>query len=29
MKPGVYDFLCDNFCGDEHETMHGRMIVDA
>src|SRR5947209_18205229 len=20
-KPGVYDFLCDNFCGDEHETM--------
>ena len=26
---GVYDFLCDNFCGDEHETMHGRMIVEA
>jgi cytochrome c oxidase subunit 2 len=28
-KPGVYDFLCDNFCGDGHETMHGRMIADA
>jgi cytochrome c oxidase subunit 2 len=28
-KPGVYDFLCDNFCGDGHETMHGRMIAQA
>jgi cytochrome c oxidase subunit 2 len=28
-KPGVYDFLCDNFCGDGHETMHGRMVVEA
>ena len=28
-KPGTYDFLCDNFCGDEHETMHGRMIAEA
>jgi cytochrome c oxidase subunit II len=28
-KPGVYDFLCDNFCGDGHEEMHGRMIVEA
>jgi cytochrome c oxidase subunit 2 len=28
-KPGVYEFLCDNFCGDGHETMHGRMIVEA
>ena len=28
-KSGVYDFLCDNFCGDEHETMHGRMIAQA
>lgn len=28
-KPGVYDFLCDNFCGDGHETMHGRMIAEA
>ena len=28
-KPGTYDFLCDNFCGDGHETMHGRMVVEA
>lgn len=28
-KPGVYDFLCDNFCGSGHETMQGRMIADA
>jgi cytochrome c oxidase subunit 2 len=28
-KPGVYDFLCDNFCGDGHEEMHGRMIVET
>jgi cytochrome c oxidase subunit 2 len=28
-KPGNYDFLCDNFCGDGHETMHGRMIAEA
>jgi cytochrome c oxidase subunit II len=28
-KAGIYDFLCDNFCGDGHEEMHGRMIVDA
>jgi cytochrome c oxidase subunit II len=28
-KPGVYDFICDNFCGDGHEEMHGRMIVEA
>jgi cytochrome c oxidase subunit 2 len=26
--PGVHDFLCDNFCGDGHEGMHGRMIVE-
>lgn len=26
-KPGSYDFLCDNFCGDKHEEMSGRMIV--
>ena len=26
-KPGEYDFLCDNFCGDQHEEMAGRMIV--
>src|SRR5438046_702985 len=28
-KPGTYDFLCDNFCGEGHETMHGRMIAQA
>ena len=28
-QPGVYDFLCDNFCGDGHEEMHGRMVVEA
>jgi heme/copper-type cytochrome/quinol oxidase subunit 2 len=27
--PGSYDFVCDNFCGDHHEEMHGRMIVEA
>ncbi len=27
--PGVIDFLCDNFCGDGHETMNGRFIVTA
>ena len=26
-KEGVYDFLCDNFCGDNHEEMNGRIIV--
>jgi len=25
--PGTLEFLCDNFCGDEHEDMHGRFIV--
>lgn len=24
---GTLDFLCDNFCGDDHEDMHGRFIV--
>ena len=28
-KPGVYEFLCDNFCGDDHENMNGRMNVLA
>ena len=28
-KPGTFDFLCDNFCGDGDEEMHGRMIVEA
>lgn len=26
-KTGVYDFLCDNFCGSGHEEMHGRITV--
>ena len=26
---GVYDFLCDNFCGDKHEEMSGRFVVRA
>jgi cytochrome c oxidase subunit II len=26
-QPGVIDFLCDNFCGDGHEEMHGRFVV--
>lgn len=24
---GVYDFLCDNFCGSGHEEMSGRITV--
>jgi len=28
-KPGVYEFLCDNFCGDGHEQMNGRMVAEA
>jgi cytochrome c oxidase subunit 2 len=27
--PGVIDFVCDNFCGDGHEEMHGRFVVTA
>ncbi|HKX44308.1 MAG TPA: cupredoxin domain-containing protein [Burkholderiaceae bacterium] len=27
--PGTIDFVCDNFCGDGHERMHGRFIVSA
>ena len=26
---GVIEFLCDNFCGDGHEGMHGRFIVSV
>jgi cytochrome c oxidase subunit 2 len=26
-KTGVYDFLCDNFCGAGHEQMSGKIIV--
>lgn len=28
-KAGVIDFVCDNFCGDGHEEMHGRFVVSA
>lgn len=24
---GEYPFLCDNFCGEGHEQMHGRIVV--
>lgn len=27
--PGTIDFVCDNFCGDGHEEMHGRFVVTA
>lgn len=26
---GVIEFVCDNFCGDGHEEMHGRFVVSA
>jgi cytochrome c oxidase subunit 2 len=26
---GVIEFVCDNFCGDSHEDMHGRFVVSA
>lgn len=26
---GVIDFLCDNFCGEGHESMSGRFVVTA
>ena len=28
-KEGVYEFLCDNFCGDGHEEMSGKITVKA
>jgi cytochrome c oxidase subunit II len=28
-KPGVLEFVCDNFCGDDHEEMHGEFVVQA
>ena len=28
-QPGVIDFVCDNFCGEGHEQMHGRFVVSA
>lgn len=27
LAAGRFDFLCDNFCGDGHETMHGVLVV--
>ena len=27
-KAGVYEFLCDNFCGSGHEEMNGKIIVE-
>lgn len=26
-RAGEYPFVCDNFCGDGHEEMHGRIVV--
>lgn len=26
-QEGVYEFLCDNFCGDGHEEMSGKITV--
>jgi cytochrome c oxidase subunit 2 len=28
-SPGVIEFVCDNFCGEGHEQMHGRFVVSA
>lgn len=29
LKPGRYTFLCDNFCGEEHDRMMGTLEVSA
>ena len=29
VQAGVIDFVCDNFCGEGHEQMHGRFVVSA
>lgn len=26
-KAGTFDFVCDVFCGDGHETMSGKLLV--
>ena len=26
-KAGTFDFVCDVFCGDDHEDMHGHLKV--
>ena len=28
-QPGSYPFLCDNFCGEGHEQMAGRIVASA
>ncbi len=28
-QAGVIEFVCDNFCGDHHEEMFGRLVVSA
>jgi cytochrome c oxidase subunit 2 len=28
-RAGTFDFVCDVFCGDGHETMSGQLIVVA
>jgi len=27
-RAGSFTFLCDNFCGDDHENMSGTLIVE-
>jgi cytochrome c oxidase subunit II len=29
LKTGKLEFVCDNFCGDSHEEMHGQFMVTA
>lgn len=29
LRPGTYEFLCDNFCGDGHEQMNARLVAEA
>ena len=29
LTAGEIEFVCDNFCGEGHETMHGRFVVRA
>jgi cytochrome c oxidase subunit II len=28
-KAGIIEFVCDNFCGSEHEEMHGQFVVSG
>jgi plastocyanin len=27
-KPGTYNFICHEYCGSQHHTMYGRIIVE-